>query len=112
MVCFTPDDPYRESRALDETVGSHRYRMSARGSAATYVSLPRQDVLQPLHAGDCMDQLPAIVSLSRTGEGLVNVVSVLFKVADGDASDKSLAGRIHQVMVRRDVVVQLIANLE
>ena len=50
--------------------------------------------------------------LPRTGEDLANVVSVLLETSDAKDSDKDLARLVHQAIVRRDVVVQLILSMK
>ena len=54
------------------------------------------------------------ISLPCLGqEDLASAVSVLLKsTADATESDKDLARLIHQAMVRRDVVVELIASMK
>ena len=109
VVCFALGKKYRGHRALDETLGSSQHRMCARGNATSF-PLPWQYVLRQLHRWESMDELADIVSLPRTGEVLAIVVLMFLKTADGDESEKSMASFIHQAMVRRDVVVQLIAG--
>ena len=50
--------------------------------------------------------------LPRTGEDLANVVSVLLKTSDAKDPDKDLARLVHQAIVRRNVVVQLILSMK
>ena len=111
MICFTLEKKYRGNRALDETMHANQYRMAARGNVTSF-PLPWGDLLQQLHTGENMEELSDLVSLPRTGEDLTHVVSVLLKTADADDSEKGLARLIHQAMVRRDVVVKLIASMK
>ena len=48
--------------------------------------------------------------LPRSGEELANWVSILLKTSDAMDTKEGLARFIHQAFVRRDVVVELIAN--
>ena len=81
--------------------------MAARGNATSF-PLPWHDLLQQLQTNDDDASAQHRVVLPRTGEDLANSVSVLLKTADAKASDKDLARLVHQAIVRRDVVVQLI----
>ena len=85
--------------------------MAARGNATSFL-LPWHDLLQQLQAYDDDTQPTNCVVLPRTGEDLTSVVSVLLKTANAIDSDKDLARLIHQAMVRRDVVVKLIASMK
>ena len=69
-------------------------------------------MLQQLQAGDDQTEPSNLVALPRTGDDLANVVSVLLKTADAIESDKDLERLVHQAMVRRDVVVKLIASMK
>lgn len=100
----------RSNRSFDEQAHANQYRMAARGNATSF-PLPWHDLLQQLHTGDEEASQHRIV-LPRTGEDLANVVSVLLKTADSKDSDKDLARLVHQAVVRRDVVVQLIASMK
>ena len=68
-------------------------------------------MLQQLQAGDDQADPSNLVAFPRTGDDLANVVSGLLKqTADATESDNDLARVVHQAMVRRDVVVKLIAS--
>ena len=101
----------RSHRSFDEQAHGNQYRMAARGNATSF-PLPWHDLLQQLHTGDDDASSEHRVVLPRTGEDLANVVSVLLKTADSKDSDKDLARLVHQAVVRRDVVVQLIASMK
>ena len=85
--------------------------MAARGNATSFPLL-WHDLLQYLQAGDDQTEASNLVTLFRTGDDLAKVVSVLLKTADSTDSDTYLARLIHQAIVRRDVVVKLIASMK
>ena len=85
--------------------------MAARGNATSF-PLPWHDLLQQLQKNDDDASAQHRVVLPRTGEDLANVVSVLIKTCDAKDSDKDLARLVHQAIVRRDVVVQLILSMK
>ena len=100
MICFTLEKKFRGPRAFDQEVHMQRHRMGARGNATSF-PLPWQDILM---------QLGGEPDLPHTGETLSDFVSVLLKTSDeGDEKD-ALAHFIHQAMVRRDVVLELITK--
>ena len=101
MICFSLEKKYRGQRAFDDKVHMNRHRVGARGNATSF-PLPWQNLLQQLQ-GDEPD-------LPHTGVALSSFVSVLLKTSDEDDTKESLAKFIHQALVRRDVVVTLIAN--
>ena len=86
-------------------------RMAARGNATSF-PVPWHDLLQQLQQHDDDASAQHRVVLPRTGEDLANVVSVLLKTSDAKDSDKDLARLVHQAIVRRDVVVQLILSIK
>ena len=109
MICFTFEKQYMGNLAFDERVHANQYRMAARGNATSF-PLPWQTLLQHLHTGDNVEELGDVVELPRAGEVFTHVVSVLLKTSDADDSETFSARLIHQAMVRRDVVVKLIAS--
>ena len=112
MICFTFENKYRSNRSFDEHAHANQYRMAARGNATSF-PLPWHYLLQQLQAGDDQADPSNLVALPRTGYDLANVVSVLLnKSADAIESDTDLARLVHQAMIRRDVVVKLIASME
>ena len=59
-----------------------------------------------------MAKLGKQVSLPRTGTHLADVVSVLLKTTAGDDTEKDVAKLIHQCLVRRHIVVELIQTMK
>ena len=60
-----------------------------------------------------MEELGRSASLPRTGAELAHVVSMFLKTSNAkDDADKTMAQFIHQAMVRRSVVVNLIATMK
>ena len=87
--------------------------MPARGNATSF-PLPWHDLIQQLHKHKHDDDASAQhrVVLPRTGEDVANVVSVLLKTCDAKDYDKDLVRGVHQAIVRRGVVAQLIFEYE
>jgi hypothetical protein len=100
MICFTLEKKYRGQRAYDQQVHMQRHRMGARGNATSF-PLPWQDLFQ---------QLEGTPDLPHTGDILSNFISILLKTSDEGDTKEALVKFIHQALVRRDVVVELIAN--
>ena len=102
MICFTLEKKYRGQRAYDQQVHMQRHRMGARGNATSFPP-PWGDLLSQL-TGESVPKLP------HTGDDLSNFVSILLKTSDEGDTKEAPAKFIHQALVRRDVVVELIAN--
>ena len=77
----------------------NRHRMGARGNATSF-PLPWQDLLLQLEGGK--------PDLPHTGEALSSFVSVLLKTSDEEETKESMGRFIHQALVRRHVVIDLI----
>ena len=107
MICFSLEKKYRGERAFDEQVHMQNHRMAARGNATSF-PLPWQDLLMQLESRNDEDVAGSGPDLPRSGEELSNFVSVLLKTSDEGDTAESLAKFIHQAVVRRDVVVDLI----
>ena len=107
MICFTLEKKFRNEKPLDAEIGMNRHHMGARGNATSF-PLPWQDLVRQFENEMSEDQKKRS-SLPRTGEELSIFVSVILKTRkDEDVDSKSLAKFIHQAIVRRDVVVDLI----
>ena len=90
----------------------NKHRMAARGNA-TSCPLPWQDLLKQLTEGAKMEELGRSASLPRTGQELAHVVSISLKTPNAkDDADVNMVRVIHQAMVRRSVVVQLIEKMK
>jgi hypothetical protein len=100
MICFTLEMKYQGQRAYDQQEHMQRHRMGARGNATSF-PLPWQDLLA---------QLEGTPDLPHTGDNLSNFISILLKTSDEGDTKEALAKFTHQALVRRDVVVELIAN--
>ena len=99
MICFTLEARFRGERPMDSKVHMPQHRMGARGNATTF-PLPWQELL---------NQLEGCPDLPHTGAELADVVSVILKTSD-EENPEGMANFIHQALVRRDVVVQLITD--
>ena len=84
--------------------------MGARGNATSF-PLPWHELLEQFES-EKQENKKRARSLLNTGEELSNFVSVILKTQDNvnEVDGQSLAGFIHQAIVRRDVVVRLIDN--
>ena len=111
MISFTLEKKYRGSRSMDQNHNANKHRMAARGNATSF-PLPWEDLLKQLQDGEEMAKLGKQVSLPRTGTDLADVVSVLLKTAAGDDTEKDVAKLIHQCVVRRHIVVELIRTMK
>lgn len=110
MVCFTLEKKYRGDGSLwDIPVHMQRHRVDARGNMST-VPLPWMDILRALHRFG-PDQASDALDLPNAGGDIATWVQVLIKCNDDD-SGESLAKRLHQAVVRADVVVELIADMK
>ena len=96
---------------MDQNHNANKHRMAARGNATSF-PLPWEDLLKQLQDGEEMAKLGQQVSLPRTGTDLADVVSVLLKTAAGDDTEKDVAKLIHQCVVRRRIVVELIRTMK
>jgi len=109
MICFTLEKRYRKERPFDDEVHMQRHRQGARGNATSF-PLPWQDLLLQLKETEETDNDNEPPELPRSGEELSNFVSILLKTGDDEDTKESLSKFIHQAIVRRHVVVELIEN--
>ena len=84
--------------------------MAARGDATSF-PLPWQELPAQLRDGEGLEAMGKTVSLPRTGSELANVVPMLLKTTGEDDKENIAARFIHQAVVRRRVVIQLIDRL-
>ena len=83
-----------------------RHRMGARGNATSF-PLPWQDLLHILRKSGENESLP---DLPWTGDETSSYVSILLKTSEED-DPKSMSRFVHQALVRRAVVIQLIDGM-
>ena len=107
MICFTLEKRYRGERVLDENAHMGRHRLGARGNATSF-PMPWQELLLQLEAAEGDDD--AAIELPRSPAEISNFVSVLLKSSDDGDTAEALGKFVHQAIVRRDVVVELIEN--
>ena len=107
MVCFTLEKRYRKERSLDMKAGSNEVRMAARGNATSF-PMPWTDVLAQLAAADEVAAEGGAPALPRTGVELAGIVSVILKSGGDDDTAESMSTFVHQALVRRQVVIDLI----
>ena len=110
MRCFSLEKKYRGERAFDEKVHMNNHRMGARGNATSF-PLPWQDLLLQLKNTESRGDSHATPLLPRSGHEQSTFVSVLLKTSDEGDSAADLSKFVHQAIVRRHVVVQLIQEL-
>lgn len=106
MICFTLEAKYRRENPFDSEVHMARHRMGARGNATSF-PLPWQDILAELQRQE--DSCTTAPDLPWVGTDLSDFVSVLLKTSE-ENNPQDMAKFIHQAVVRRHVVVELIAN--
>ena len=105
MVCFSLEKKYRQHRMFDQQAFMHEFRVAARGNATTF-PLPWENLLDILE-GTLNTAGPA-TPLPHIGQDLKNFVSVILKSNDPIENPDSLSKFIHQAVVRRQVVIDLI----
>jgi hypothetical protein len=81
--------------------------LAARGNVTSF-PLPWQDLLTQLTGQEDENDLASRPELPRLGGDLSNFVSVLLKTSDGGDTTESLSRFVHQAIVRRSVVIELI----
>ena len=107
MICFTMEAKYRKENPFDSESHMARHRMGARGNA-TSLPLPWQDILHRLRTNE---EDEACADLPWIGDELSSDVSILLKTSEED-DPKSMSRFVHQALVRRAVVVQLIDGMK
>ncbi len=112
MLCFSLEKKYRGKRLYDAEALNQEHRIAARGNVTSF-PLPWIDILQQLQSQTDMSNGENQVELPRSGEEISNFVSVLLKTADAEDDKEALGKFVHQAIVRRHVVIDLIekANL-
>lgn len=105
MICFSLDKKYRGEQAFDARVHINNHRMGARGNVTSF-PLPWQDLLQQL------EDSPAHIALPRSPRELSEFVSVLLKTSDDGDDPQQLRRFVHQALVRRQVVIDLIKEMK
>ena len=111
MIRFTLEKQDRNCRSMDEEAQANTYRMAARGNT-TSLPLPWQYLLVQLQESERVASMGMRVSLPRAGVELANVVPILLKTAGSVQDEQTSARFIHQDIVRRKVVVDLIEEMQ
>ena len=106
MICCTLELKHRRENPFDTEVHMARHRMGARGNATSF-PLPWSSLLSELLRLDAQQDGQDQADLPWTGEQLADKISVLLKTNDEDHA-QSMANFVHQALVRREVVLQLI----
>ena len=106
MICCTLELKHRNENPLDSELHMSRHRMGARGNATSF-PLPWSSLLEELVDLDAREQSQVSPDLPWTGSELAEKVAILLKTYD-DENAEQMAKVIHQALVRRHVVLQLI----
>ena len=106
MLCFSLANKFRSHRLYDSEGLQASCRVAARGDV-TYFPRPWVDLLQQLQQQDAADP-DSSVDLPRAGPELSHFVSVLLNTSDETDSKNSMAKFLHQTLVRRHAVIDLI----
>ena len=106
MICCTLEWKHRKFNPLDSDLHMARHRMGARGNATSF-PLPWSSLLSELIRLDAIENGSEVCDLPWTGEQLADKVSILLKTFD-DVETDTTAKVIHQALVRRHVVLELI----
>ena len=106
MICSTLEMKHRKENPFDTTVHMANHRMGARGNATSF-PLPWSSLLAELQRLDEKEEAKASPDLPWTGAELSDKISILIKTHD-EHDTLSMAQFVHQALVRRDVVLQLI----
>jgi hypothetical protein len=106
MICSTLEMKHRRENPFDSTVHMANHRMGARGNATSF-PLPWSSLLAELQRLDADQESDTSPDLPWTGAELSDKISVLIKTHD-EHDTLSMAQFVHQALVRRDVVLQLI----
>ena len=111
LLCFSMESRHRGDNLFDEEAHMARHRVGARGNALTF-PLPWEDLTKFLdEAAD--DEAAMSKKLPRTGDELAEVVRVLLKTnKQGETTEAEIKTLIHQAIVRRQVVVDLILHMK
>ena len=111
LTRFSIEWRYLQDRSLAQDAFMNRHRLCAKGNATTF-PLPWEDLLSEFQRLDenLASNTPA-GCLPHVGKALSDKVAVIIKM--GDKKDKAAMRQhiIHQAVVRRRVVVQLIATM-
>ena len=106
MICTTLEMKHRNENPFDSTVHMASHRMGARGNATSF-PLPWSSLLAELQRLEVEDDASKSPDLPWTGSELSDKISVLIKTHE-EYDTLSMAQFVHQALVRRDVVLQLI----
>ncbi|CAL1148725.1 unnamed protein product [Cladocopium goreaui] len=110
LTCFSIEWRYLQDRSLAQDAFMNRHRLCAKGNATTF-PLPWEDLLSEFHRLDNNLASNTTACLPHVGKALSDKIAVIIKI--GDKKDKAAMRQhiIHQAIVRRRVVVRLIATM-
>ena len=110
LTCFSIEWRYLQDRSLAQDALMNRHRLCAKGNATTF-PLPWEDLLAEFERLGASATKASVNMLPHVGKELSDKVAVIIKI--GDKTDKEAIRQqiIHQAVVRRRVVVGLIAAM-
>ena len=110
LTCFSIEWRYLQDRSLAQDALMNRHRLCAKGNATTF-PLPWEDLLAEFERLGTPATNTSVNMLPHVGKELSDKVAVIIKI--GDKTDKEAIRQqiIHQAVVRRRVVVGLIAAM-
>ena len=110
LTCFSIEWRYLQDRSLAQDALMNRHRLCAKGNATTF-PLPWEDLLAEFERLGTPATNASVNMLPHVGKELSDKVAVIIKI--GDKTDKEAIRQqiIHQAVVRRRVVVGLIAAM-
>eukprot|EP00438_Fugacium_kawagutii_P006753 Skav200266 [mRNA] locus=scaffold4437:38715:48406:+ [translate_table: standard] len=110
LTCFSIEWRYLHDRALGQDAFMNRNRLCAKGCATTF-PLPWEDLLTELQRMDNLGSSSTSCLLPHLGKALAERVAVMIKIGKKDDQAEARQKIIHQAVVRRRVVVGLIAAM-
>ena len=110
LTCFSIEWRYLQDRSLAQDALMNRHRLCAKGNATTF-PLPWEDLLAEFERLGAPATNASVNMLPHVGKELSDKVAVIIKI--GDKTDKEAIRQqiIHQAVIRRRVVVGLIAAM-
>ena len=110
LTCFSIEWRYLSDRSLAQDAFMNRHRLCAKGNATTF-PLQWEDLLSELERLNPTAGAAATCRLPHVGDELRDKIAVLIKVGNKQEGATVPQRIIHQAVVRRHVVVGLIAAM-
>ena len=110
LTCFSIEWRYLSDRSLAQDAFMNRHRLCAKGNATTF-PLQWEDLLSELERLNPTASAAATCRLPHVGDELRDKIAVLIKVGNKQEGATVPQRIIHQAVVRRQVVIGLIAAM-